>query len=110
MITQCLKISMTAIKILPHPLPLGWVKYLNFVITQLLIFFTEISHADIGTLDMKHQTAFKFKTLTAKRDCSRNLPFTAERNYSRNLKARLIAVHLNRYEGRKSLFQNVEGT
>ena len=32
------------------------VKYLNFAITQSIvnIFFTEISHADKGTIDLKH--------------------------------------------------------
>ena len=33
---------------------LGEVKCLNFAITQLSIFFTEISHADRGTINMKH--------------------------------------------------------
>ena len=33
-----------------------------------------------------------------------NLPFTAKRDYSRNLKAQLIAVFFNRYNGCKSFF------
>ena len=33
-----------------------------------------------------------------------NLPFTAKRDYSQNLKAQLIAVYFNRYMGCKSLF------
>ena len=49
---------MTVIKILPHLLdPLGGVKcqIFNFAITQSVIniFFTEFSHTNRGTIDMK---------------------------------------------------------
>ena len=48
--------SITLIKILPHPLVGSKVKYLNFTITQSVvnILFTEISHADRNTINKKH--------------------------------------------------------
>ena len=46
---------MTVIKILPHPQVGSKVKYLNFAITKSVMnFFNEISHADRGTINMKH--------------------------------------------------------
>ena len=49
---------MTVIKMLSHPLTPyvgSKVKYLNFALTQSVIYiFIIISHADRGTIDMKH--------------------------------------------------------
>ena len=58
MITQCLYISMTVNKTLPHPLTpkvKSNVKYLNFAITQTVVnIFNEISLADRGKINMKY--------------------------------------------------------
>ena len=60
---------MTVIKIIPHhtltPYVGSKVKYLNLAITQLVVnILTEISHADRGTIDMKHiKRDFRSKAL-----------------------------------------------
>ena len=58
MITWCLWISMRVIKYLPHrltPQVGSKLKHLIFAITQQVVnIFTEISHADRGTTDMKY--------------------------------------------------------